>query len=96
VTVEGYLERSVPEPGFGPRNPAEGALTIAQVPDLERIAPQFDGEVFGMLVHLVAQDPPPCGAQRRTVAAPRPATKHPPRSDRHELSRATITSNCHE
>jgi aspartokinase len=36
--VEGYLERSVPQPGFGPRNPAEGQLAILQVPDVQRIA----------------------------------------------------------
>jgi surfeit locus 1 family protein len=59
VTVEGYLERSVPEPGFGPSNPAEGELTMLQVPDVGRIAPQLPGETFPMIVRLTAQDPPP-------------------------------------
>lgn len=59
VTVEGYLERSVPEPGFGPSNPPEGELAILQVPDVARIAPQLPGDTFPMIVRLTAQDPPP-------------------------------------
>jgi surfeit locus 1 family protein len=59
VTVEGYLERSVPQPGFGPRNPAEGRLAMLQVPDVPRIAEQLPGPTFPMIVRLTAQDPPP-------------------------------------
>lgn len=59
VTVEGYLERSVPQPGFGPRNPAEGELAVIQVPDVDRIARQLPGPTFPMIVRLTAQDPPP-------------------------------------
>lgn len=59
VTVEGYLERSVPEPGFGPRNPAEGELSVLQVPDVPRIAEQLPAPTFPMIVRLTAQDPPP-------------------------------------
>lgn len=59
VTVEGYLERSVPEPGFGPRNPTEGELAVIQVPDVDRIAEQLPGPTFPMIVRLTAQDPPP-------------------------------------
>ncbi len=62
VTVQGYLERSVPEPGFGPRNPPDGALAIIQVPDVDRIAQQLPGATFPMIVRLVAQDPPPVRA----------------------------------
>jgi surfeit locus 1 family protein len=61
VTVTGYLERSVPQPGFGPRNPEEGELAILQVPDVERIAQQLPGPTFPMIVRLTAQDPPPSG-----------------------------------
>jgi surfeit locus 1 family protein len=59
VTVEGYLERSVPQPGFGPRNPPEGELAVIQVPDVDRIAQQLPGTTFPMIVRLTAQDPPP-------------------------------------
>jgi surfeit locus 1 family protein len=59
VTVTGYLERSVPQPGFGPRNPEDGELQILQVPDVERIARQLPGPTFPMLLRLTAQDPPP-------------------------------------
>jgi surfeit locus 1 family protein len=59
VTVEGYLERSVPEPGFGPSNPPDGELAILQVPDVPRIARQLPGRTFPMIVRLTAQDPPP-------------------------------------
>lgn len=59
VTVEGYLERSVPEPGFGPRNPPEGELAVIHVPDVDRIAEQLPGPTFPMIVRLTAQDPPP-------------------------------------
>jgi surfeit locus 1 family protein len=59
VTVTGYLERSVPEPGFGPRNPEEGELAVIQVPDVERIARQLPRPTFPMIVRLLDQDPPP-------------------------------------
>lgn len=59
VRIDGYLERSVDQPRWGPRNPAEGRLRILQIPDLPRIAPQLDGELFPMILRLVEQDPPP-------------------------------------
>lgn len=63
VTVEGYLERSVPQPGFGPRNPEDGQLAILQVPDVDRIARQLPGPTFPMIVRLTAQDPPPAASE---------------------------------
>jgi surfeit locus 1 family protein len=59
VTVEGYLERSVPQPGFGPQNPVDGELAILQVPDVERVSQQLPGPTFPMIVRLTGQDPPP-------------------------------------
>ncbi|MEX1179099.1 MAG: SURF1 family protein [Nitriliruptor sp.] len=59
VTVDGYLERSVPEPGFGPSNPAEGELSVIHVPDVERMARDLPAPTFPMIVRLVDQDPPP-------------------------------------
>jgi surfeit locus 1 family protein len=66
VTVTGYLERSVPQPGFGPRNPEEGELEILQIPDVERVARQLPGPTFPMIVRLTAQDPPPSDAAATT------------------------------
>lgn len=66
VTVEGYLERSVPQPGFGPRNPEDGRLSILQVPNVDRIAQQLPGPAFPMLVRMTAQDPPPASAEEAT------------------------------
>ncbi|MEX1164053.1 MAG: SURF1 family protein [Nitriliruptor sp.] len=63
VTVRGYLERSVPEPGFGPKNPPDGELAVIQVPDIDRIAEQLPGPTFPMIVRLVDQDPPPVRAE---------------------------------
>lgn len=63
ITVEGYLERSVPEPGFGPRNPPEGELAVIHVPDVDRIAEQLPGPTFPMIVRLTAQDPPPVASE---------------------------------
>jgi surfeit locus 1 family protein len=59
VTVEGYLERSVPQPGFGPQNPVDGELAILQVPDVERVAQQLPGPTFPMIVRLTGQEPLP-------------------------------------
>lgn len=59
VTVEGYLDPSVPEPtGFGPKNPTTRPMRVLQVPDLDQIAPQLDGELRPMMLRLTAQDPP--------------------------------------
>jgi surfeit locus 1 family protein len=66
VTVTGYLERSVPEPSFGPSNPPDGELAIIQVPDVERIAVQLPGETFPMIVRLTSQDPPPAATAAAT------------------------------
>lgn len=73
VTVEGYLERSIPQP-TGPltqRDPAEGALDIVFHADLARLGPQLGSDVLPMLVHLEQQSPPTDG--ELPVPAPRPA-----------------------
>jgi surfeit locus 1 family protein len=60
VELEGYLQRSVPQPtGIAPRNPETGELGVIQIPDVDRIADQLDGPVFPMILRLTAQDPPP-------------------------------------
>ena len=73
VTVEGYLERSIPQPTgpLTPRDPEEGALDIVFHADLERLAPQLDGDLLPMLVHLEQQSPPTDG--QLPIPAPRPA-----------------------
>lgn len=79
VTVTGYLERSVPQPGFGPRNPEQGELTILQVPDVDRIAEQMPGPTFPMLLRLTAQDPPPATAAATDRGLPSLPAIHPER-----------------
>lgn len=72
VTVEGYLERSIPQP-TGPiaqRDPEEGELDIVFNADLARLGPQLTGELLPMLVHLEMQTPPTAG--ELPVPAPRP------------------------
>ncbi len=60
VELEGYLQRSVPQPtGIAPRNPETGQLGVIQIPDVDRIAVQLDGPVFPMILRLTAQAPPP-------------------------------------
>ncbi len=73
VTVEGYLERSIPQP-TGPiaqRDPDEGPLDIVFHADLARLGPQLGSDVLPMVVHLEAQEPPTAGPL--PVPAPRPA-----------------------
>lgn len=74
VTVEGHLERSIPQP-TGPiaqRDPDVGDLDIVFHADLSRLAPQLDdgGQVLPMLVRLSSQSPPQPG--QLPVPAPAP------------------------
>lgn len=57
VTVTGFLERSVPQPDFGARDPDQGVLTTVFHADLDRLGPQLPGEVFPMVVHLEQPEP---------------------------------------
>ena len=78
VTVEGYLERSIPQP-TGPiaqRDPDQGELDVVFHADLERLAPQLGAEVLPMLVHLETQDPVARG--ELPIPVPRPPTDDGP------------------
>lgn len=70
VTVSGFLERSVPQPGFGARDPQTGDLALVFHADLERLAPQLDGALFPLLVHL--EDPVPQAFDELPRPQPRP------------------------
>lgn len=87
VTVHGYLERSVPEPSFGPQNPEEGELSIIQVPDLERIAPQLPGPLLPMTLTLLEQDPPQVASEELAANGldplPRARGREPPDEGSH-------------
>lgn len=78
VAVDGYLERSIPQP-TGPlaqRDPAEGELDIVFNADLDRLGAQLGEDVLPMLVHLEDQDPAPDG--QLPIPAPRPAADNGP------------------
>lgn len=77
VVVEGYLERSIPQPtsGIAQRDPEQGALDVVFHADLARLGPQL-GDVLPMLLHLEAQEPAPAGDL--PVPAPRPALDRGP------------------
>lgn len=74
VTVQGYLERSIPQP-TGPlaqRDPDEGELDIVFNADVGRLAGQLGGDVLPMLVHMEAQVPAQVGELPITVPRPAP------------------------
>jgi surfeit locus 1 family protein len=74
VEVQGYLERSIPQP-TGPlsqRDPAEGGLDIVFHADVGRLAGQLGGDVLPMLVHMEGQVPPQVGELPVTVPRPAP------------------------
>lgn len=52
VTVVGVLERPVPQPSFGPQDPAEGQLDRVFHTDTARLARQVDGELFPMVLRV--------------------------------------------
>ncbi|MEX2504729.1 MAG: SURF1 family protein [Egicoccus sp.] len=52
VEVEGILERPVPQPGFGARDPDEGVLARVFHTDTARLDRQVDGELYPMVVRL--------------------------------------------
>ena len=72
VTVDGNLERSIPQP-TGPiaqRDPDDGELDVVFHADLQRLGPQLGADVLPMLVRLEAQDPEP--SRELPIPAPRP------------------------
>jgi surfeit locus 1 family protein len=70
VAVTGYLERSGTQPGFGPRDPADGVVTTVFHADVARIDQQTSAALLPMVLHLTAQDPPPGAADPRPQPAP--------------------------
>lgn len=57
VVVHGLLERPVPQPGFGARDPDEGRLERVFHTDTERLDRQVAGDLFPMVLRA-EQDPP--------------------------------------
>jgi surfeit locus 1 family protein len=55
VTVEGVLERSVEQPGWGPRDPDEGVLQRVFHADTDRLDAQIDGELFPMVLRTTEE-----------------------------------------
>jgi surfeit locus 1 family protein len=58
VTITGVLERPVPQPSFGARDPDDGELDRVFHTDTQRLDRQIDGELFPMVLRLETQDPP--------------------------------------
>ena len=70
VRVTGRLRPSQ-ERGFGQlSDPADGVLREAQRLDIERLAPQLDGEVVPMYIDLIESVPPETGDIPEPVIAP--------------------------
>jgi surfeit locus 1 family protein len=57
VQVSGVLERSVPQPGFGPRDAEEGRLLRVFHADTDRLDAQIAGELLPMVLRV--DEPPP-------------------------------------
>jgi surfeit locus 1 family protein len=54
VTVTGLLERSVPQPGFGPQDPPDGHLERVFHPDTDRLDGQVSGDLLPVVLRLDA------------------------------------------
>jgi surfeit locus 1 family protein len=54
VTVTGLLERSVPQPGFGPQDPSDGHLERVFHPDTDRLDGQVSGDLLPVVLRLDA------------------------------------------
>ena len=54
VTITGVLERSVPQPTFGARDPAEGVLARVFHPDTERLDAQMSGRLLPVVLRMDA------------------------------------------
>lgn len=52
VTISGVLERSVPQPRFGARDPDDGALLRVFHPDTARLDRQMSGELLAVVLRL--------------------------------------------
>jgi surfeit locus 1 family protein len=71
VTVSGVLERSVPQPAFGARDPVDGILERVFHPDTERLDQQMSGTLLPVVLRL---DPLPGATATTLPAAPGPPT----------------------
>jgi cytochrome oxidase assembly protein ShyY1 len=54
VTVTGLLERSVPQPGFGPQDAPDGRLERVFHPDTDRLDRQVSGDLLPVVLRLDA------------------------------------------
>lgn len=72
VTVQGHLERSIPQPtgGLAQRDPPDGELDVVFNADLARLEGQLGGDVLPMLVLLTEQSPAQDGELPVPAAAP--------------------------
>ena len=61
VEVTGLLEPSVPQPGFGARDPEQGTLERVFHADTGRLDRQVEGELFPMVLRM--QEPAPTDGQ---------------------------------
>jgi surfeit locus 1 family protein len=65
VTVAGVLERSVPQPSFGARDPDEGVLARVFHPDTRRLDAQMTGDLLPLVLRLESPVPPAPGGLPR-------------------------------
>lgn len=61
VVVRGLLEKPVPQPGFGPRDPDDGVLERVFHTDTTRLDRQVEGTLFRMVLRLEEQQPATAG-----------------------------------
>lgn len=57
VTVEGWLEQSGRQPGFGPRDLGDDPLALVFHADIERIGQHTSDPLLPMVLHLRTQEP---------------------------------------
>ena len=75
VTVNGTLRVSQGTSRFGPQNAASGVLeTIARI-DLDRLQPQFGGNLAGVYLDLIDEQPPAGGFATELPPPPAPTSR---------------------
>lgn len=57
VEVDGILRPTIPQPGFGPKDPVDGELTHVFHADLDRLDPQIEGDLVRMYLRLSSTNP---------------------------------------
>lgn len=73
VTVEGVLRKTETRGSFGPIDPADGVLTRVARVDLGRIGQQIEGELLGVYVQLLDQQPEQTGGLPAIAELPEPS-----------------------